>query len=190
MNKNVNKNNRTNRTVVNALEYYDKNMERNFKTFNKAKYLSFPKEDSDIKGDIVRTKINLYNNEKKKIFDSKFEIIGIYENQTKTWSWAWSIPKLPKNKTYTSRKILNYGLDLESDNVESSFLRAELITGRFRISNLIQLDLHVSVASYISKIPNIYKYIFKQKTSDSDLIEIDDSLDDSNYSIYYLFLLD
>lgn len=184
--------NNVTRTVVNALEYYDKNSEKNEKLFKEAKYINFPSDDKDSKSDIVRTKMILYDENKKEIFRSKFEIIGIYENLTKTWSWAWSIPKLPKNKSYISRKILNYGLDLESDNINNTFLRTELITGRFRISNHIQLDLHVSLASYISKMPNVYRYIYKESNTEGEYIKISDTdndNDDSDYSIYYLFLL-
>lgn len=183
-----NTNNKINTLLVNSLEYYDKNTEIINKELKKAKYLNFPKDDG-IKGDIVRTKINFFDKEKNLLNSSKFEIIGIYENQTKTWSWAWSIPKLPKNKSYISRKILNYGLDLDTDNIDTTFLRSELITGRFRISNLVQLDIHVSIASYISKMPRVYKYVYKQ-SDNIDYIKINNSLDDSNYSIYYLFLLD
>lgn len=186
-------NNPVTNMIVNALEYYDKNMEKNDKLFKQTYYINFPKIDKELKGDLVRRRISMYNKKKEEIFTSKYEIIGIYENQTKTWSWGWAIPKLPKNQTYILRKILNYGLDLEPENTHNSFLRTELITGRFRISKLLQLDLHVAIASYISKMPNVYMYIYDKSKANihSEYVDVVDLSETSkNFSIYFLFLLD
>jgi hypothetical protein len=64
------------------------------------------------------------------------------------------VPYLSKNSTYTSRKILNYGLDLGPNQ---EYLKSELITSRFRITNPIQLDIHTAISSYLSQIPTIFQ---------------------------------
>ena len=94
--------------------------------------------------------------------------------------------------SYISRKILNYGLDLTPDE---QFLKSELITSRFRISSKIQLDIHVALASYLTKMPLIYKHITipntKTSTEDDNIIEIvTDVNDETFHTQYYLFLLD
>lgn len=182
-----------NNIVVNSLAYYDKNTEKYEPMFSNVKYINFPPGDKSIKGDISRRYIAMYDKNKKEIYKSRYEIIGIYENTSKTWSWAWSIPKLKKNITYISRQILNYGLDLDVSEQNSLFLKSELITGRFRITSDIQLDLHASIASYISKQPIVYKFIFHRDSADTtaDMVEVVDDVElDGNYSMYYLFILD
>jgi len=179
-----------NNIVVNALAYYDKNTEKFEPMFKDAVYVLFPKDDS--KGDIARRKILFMDKNKQELFKSNYEIIGIYENTTKTWTWAWSIPKLKKNVTYISRKILDYGLniDIDESNVTNAFLKAELITGRFRISNQIQLDLHMGIASYLSHNPIVYKFVFYPEESTETFVKIRDEDPSKAYSAYYLFILD
>ena len=84
---------------------------------------------------------------KKKFYRSRYEIIGLYTSENNIWAWSWAIQCF-KNNTNIARKIWNYGAVLDP-NV--GFLKTELITSRFKISNKIQLDIHVAIASYISK---------------------------------------
>jgi hypothetical protein len=77
-----------------------------------------------------------------------------------------------KNSTYLSRKLLNYGLDI--DNEELIQLKSELITSRFKIKNTLQLDIHLALAGYLCKNPIIYKHIIGEKET----------------MTYYMFLLD
>lgn len=176
--------------VMNALEYYDKNSERNDKYLKNVKFLRFIDVSDQNKGDIEKAQIIMFNDEKIEIFRSRYELIGQFNRTTNTWIWAWALPKVTKNKNYISRKILNYGLDIDADNPNSTFLKAELITGRFRITDDVQLDLHVAIASYISKMPNVYMFI-KDKTKISiPLVEQGDMDTSNDYIIFYLFLLD
>jgi len=96
-----------------------------------------------------------------------------------------------------------YGTELDS---QQNFLKSELITSRFKINNSIQLDIHASIASYLSKKPMIFKMKqFKNKEIKNNLINIkypdyskkiltsdidvnEQSTED--YIEYYLFLLD
>lgn len=188
---NENLNDSSIKLVTNALEYYDKNKDKNLEKFKGLKYINFL-GDND-KGDLSRKKLLLYDENKVHKKTYKYEFIGVFYKQTETWSWGWAIPHVPKKLTFILRKILNYGFDLEPENLNNQFLRTELITGRFRISNPIQLDLHTAIASYISKIPNTFAYIYDKKRQDYnaefiELINLENASDD--YIIYYLFLFE
>lgn len=175
--------------VTNSLEYYDKNMEKYDKIISKIKYWKVESVDSDLE----HSKIIFYDKNKKEIFKTRYEIIGLYNDISNTWVWAWSIPFFRRNSTYISKKILNYGLDIPPDT-ENRFLKSELITSRFRVSDKIQLDLHVSIASYISKKPMIYNLIYRDTNeylNQQDYYKVVDNIDEiNNYVSMYIFLLD
>lgn len=159
--------------VLNALKYYDTNNEKYLKIFSRVKYYSLIMTPSDIE----HNKIILYDQEKKEIFRSRYEVLGIYYLHFKLWVWGWSISSLRKNEILLSKKVLNYGIDLERD---FSFLKSELITSRFRISDEMQLDIHVAIASYIAKNPMICKIPYPP-------IDGGVSFDDPNTKIYEIY---
>jgi len=146
--------------ILNSLNYYDKKREKYNKILSKIKYVSFKKTDSDMK----HNTIIFYDKNKKQLFQSRYELVGAYNNYSNTWIWAWSMPQISKNLQYTSRKILNYGLDIIDDYDNNNiFLKTELITSRFRISDPVQLDIHLSIAAYIAKIPIIFNLYYSPK---------------------------
>ncbi len=139
--------------VNNAFEYFDKNNEKYKDKFNDVLYISLERKDNDLEHSII----SFYNKDLKLLFSYKFERIGLYDKKTNIWSWAWTVPYLNKNETNIIRKILYYGAELNSNSL---FLKTELITSRFRITNNAQLDLHCAIASYLAKKPLIFKYKF------------------------------
>ena len=173
------------KTVTNALEYYDANIEKYKNIFKNIKYIKFAHGENDMSYNII----NMYDKNKDKIYSSRYEVIGIYNNEYNLWVWSWSIPTMKKNNTFTTKKIVNYGIDLDP---KYKFLKSELITSRFRISNPIQIDIHLSLASYLSKNPVIFKYnIGKQHTETIDEEYVDVTITDTDYyQSYYLFILD
>ena len=173
--------------ISDSLEYYDANSEKYQDILKRIKYVKFV----DVMNDMQHNVIYMYDNNKNLLIKSRYEIIGVYNNKSRTWTWAWSIPRFRKNTTYIARKIVNYGMDLDP---ESRFLKTELITSRFRITNPIQLDIHAAIASYLSKKYIVYKYIsYVNFTADiNGLVDITNISKDNidEYSIYYMFLLD
>ena len=173
--------------ISDSLEYYDNNTEKYNDFFKKVRYIKF----ADVMKDMQHNVIFMYDNSKQQILKSRYEIIGVYNNKSRTWTWAWSIPRFRKNTTHIARKIINYGMDLDP---ESRFLKTELITSRFRITNPIQLDIHAAIASYLSKKYLVYKYVsYINFTIDqSGLVDITNIPKENKdeYSIYYMFLLD
>jgi len=173
--------------VTNSLEYYDKNREKYDKMISTIKYYKIIR----VKSDLDHSKIVFYDKNKEKILETRYEIIGLYNNTSRTWIWAWSVPYFEKNSTFISKKILNYGLDIPS-KPEYRFLKSELVTSRFRVSDQVQLDIHISVASYISKNPLVYSLIIDPSLSEtSEFTEIKrEPVDNNDYYMLYLFLLD
>lgn len=175
--------------VTKSLEYYDNNKEKYTPIISKIKFIKFELGTSDMD----RTTFIAYNKNKEEIFRSRIEYIGTYFTYSRTWAWSWAVPDYPKNTTFISRKIFNYGLDLDpsTDNI---FLRAELLTSRFRISNEIQLDIHVAISSYLSKNPLVYPlYLYPDQEDIEGFMKAFNSSevsDEKEYQILYLFLLD
>lgn len=142
--------------LTNALVYYDNNTEKYSKFYDKAKYYRIITAASDGDYNILV----FYDKNKTEFFRSQYETLGGYLGELKLWVWGWSLEDR-KKQYLTAKKLLNYGLDLDNDNW---FLKKELITPRFRIPSVFQLDLHVSIASYISKRQFILKLVIPQTT--------------------------
>jgi hypothetical protein len=168
--------------VTNSLKYYDTNNDKYNKLYSKFKYYMIIKAESDTE----HHTFVFYDENRKEILRTRYEIIGTFQTTSNVWVWAWALPSLNKNLTNVSRKILNYGFDILPG--ENSFLRSELITSRFKIHGKLQLDIHVSIASYISKKNIIYHF----STGDhigSDIYSINIHPGENELS-YYIYLLD
>ena len=176
--------------VRDSLEYYDKYYELYKTKFDKVTYLKIEKSNNDH----IQDELHFFDDDKKFLFKSRFEFIGIHEKNLNLWSWAWSLPYLSKKNTNIIRKILNYGTELEPS---AHFLKSELITSRFKINHSIQLDIHSGIAAYLAKKPVIYKFIFFEfaKYDENQLINVknyDYKQGDAttNYINYFFYLLD
>ena len=138
--------------VTSALDYYDKHCE-NFNSFvSNIKYYKYEIHT----GDMERNIITLYDKDKKVVLKSKVEHIGQFFSDYKLWAWSWALPLYNKNVSYITKKMFEYGLNLDPDK-ENLFLKTELITSRFRITDPIQLEVHIAMAAYLSKNPYILK---------------------------------
>ena len=185
--------------VRDSLEFYDKNTEKYKKIIDNVTFVKFEESINDHEHNYIY----LYDEDKNELFNSRYEYIGLFEPKINIWTWAWAIPAINKKNTNIVRKLLMYGTELDS---QQNFLKSELITSRFKINNSIQLDIHASIASYLSKKPMIFKMKqFKNKEIKNNLINIkypdyskkiltsdidvnEQSTED--YIEYYLFLLD
>lgn len=185
--------------VKSSLEYFDKNMEIRSKTLSKFKFV---KIITNTNIDMDRNIIIFYDKNGTELHKSKYERLGTYYNLSNTWIWSWANPTRNKNETYISKNILKYGLDIDVDKSKSDFndmmfIKTELVTSRFRISDPIQLDVHIALSSYISKIPLIIPFVYiakdkKEKPSSlkkfySNYI---DAFKHKNFQISFFFILD
>lgn len=169
--------------VSDALEYYDLNNEKFGPFFKKVKSIKFEEATSDTDS----YKIIFFDKDGNILGKSGYENIGIYTQKGKIWTWAWSISTFAKSTVNIIRKVLNYGIDID---VKKRFLKNELITSRFKISDKTQIDIHIALASYLSKQPAIF--IYKKIPY---LLEIETVRDVNFYSkeedlYYFLFILD
>lgn len=147
--------------IPDALKYYDAIYEKYKPIFDKITSNERVIHNSDMERNVIKC----FDDNKELVFESRYEVVGIYSYIQKVWCWAWSIPFFSKNNTYISRKMLYYGLDSEE-----KFIKMRLTTSRFTVSDKIELDIHVAIAAYLTK-----KVIFRFK--------------EQNIT-YYLFLLD
>lgn len=168
--------------IKNALNYYDKNNQKYEDKFKNVRYVSSDYSDSK---DTEQTIKYFYDENFKLLFKSRCEYIGILNEKYGIWSWAWSIGFFKKNETNIIRKILLYGTELDP---KSMFLKSELISSRFKITNKIQLDIHLAIVSYLSKKSIVFCQNYSTKIIDNKYIDIFDITND--VSKIYLFLLD
>lgn len=145
--------------IRNALEYYDKNIYEMNDALERGESYKFTSMSKDTEKSVV----TFYDKDNKKIFSSRFEVVGTYTEPLELWAWSWAIPTIHKNMSYMSRRLLMYGLDLDYIT-EGKNLKTELITSRFRIANKMQIDLHLAIAAYLTKQP----YIFEMKPMTND----------------------
>ena len=172
--------------ITDALEYYDNNNDKYEELLKKVTYVELKKHTGEMNND----EMILYDKDKKVILTSRYELIGIYENLSKTWIWAWSMPSLPSKSTKLSKKILYYGTEL---GPEYTFLKAELVTSRFQITNEIQMDMHIAISSYLSKQPLIFKYyLYASNLSKETVVNVKSKNEntDEMFSINVMTLLD
>ncbi len=181
-----------NNIIAQSLEYYDKNTEINKELINKIEYVKTIRKKEEGSFDLIE----FYDKDFNLLKKSKYEILGIYSSEGSIWTWGWSIALLTKDLVNTSKKIFNYGFDLDTDNL---FLKNELVTSRFKISNKIQIDMHVAIGSYLSKKQFIFSYkIYNNYIEkkhfvhhkDLQLFSVKKNYENENFNEYYLIILE
>lgn len=137
-----------------ALDYYDK---------HNIEYLKYIKSDNiSLDRDKNIIKFNDINN----ISEFKYEFLGIFDNTTNVWMWAWLVPEFMYNETNIVRKLMNYGLKIcptptNRLNNEQLYLKTQMVNGRFLLYDEFQLDLHLAISSYLAK--DNFKFIYYKK---------------------------
>ncbi len=96
----------------------------------------------------------------------KYEILGIFDNTSRIWMWAWMVPDYMFNETEIVRKLLNYGLKITPSIVsrvtdDRLYLKTQLVNSRFLLDDNFQLDLHLALSSYLAK--DNFKFIYSKK---------------------------
>ena len=105
-------------------------------------------------------------------FSFNYEILGLYDIKTRVWAWSWSFPLLQKAFIYESRQLLNYALDkkiITLEDQESLFIKTQLTNSRLSIPDSFQLDILLSLCSYL--LQQRIKFIYPEINKDnSDII--------------------
>lgn len=153
--------------ISNALIYYD-SAKPVIRYLKKYTYYSGYKTTTDYE----RSTFTFRDNETKEIvLETEVEILAVYYDKYKIWSWAWSQTGLSNSENYLSKEILLYALGLRS---ELSYIKSILTTSRGIIGDTNQIDINLAVGSSVIKQPYIFPFIFPI---------------DNNYLIYYFILL-
>ena len=118
----------------------------------------------------------------KKIY--KYEVLGIFDNTTGIWMWAWMVPEFLYNETLIVKKLLNYGLKINPSILtkiadDKLYLKTQLVNSRFVLQDEFQLELHLAISSYLAK--DSFKFIYsRRKYLSSDKLKY--------IKVYYLIL--
>lgn len=178
--------------ITDSLANYDKNQFEQKKMLKNEHHINF----IDTNDDINNNKIRIFDNNNRLICTADYEEIGTYDMGGNLWAWAWSNPSSSKKVTKIIRNLLNYGFSLD---VKKDYnLKLELTNSRNIITDTIQIDIYLAIASELSKIPNVYKIAIPKDTRewavrrennelDYDVIK-DYEYQDAQFKILYIFL--
>ena len=74
------------------------------------------------------------------------------------------IPLIDNEKSTIAKKLLNYGLNIypSNENQEEIYLKTQLLNSRFLIQDKFQLEIHLALASYLSRENFKFLYPIKQ----------------------------
>jgi hypothetical protein len=169
--------------IINALEYYDTNMEKYEHIFDNLHYeIKYPENNYGY------LKLEFYNDKNEFQFESKFEMFGEYFIDKKMWIWSWATTKMKQNSTNVSRQLWIYGSKLASEN---KFLRLLLTTSRFTISNIKHIDTHLAISAYLTKTIFLYRlYLYDGKISYSNYGGLNNNYNKEIVKVLYIKLID
>lgn len=144
-----------------ALSYYDKQKRKHQEYYKNEYHVELNEDGSDLE----LPTFHLYHNNKL-IKKGEYNIIGLYFKDIKQWSWAWMVNYRRKNETYLSRKLFNYALDLNFDNLEQSqrekalqiIIRNELMNPYITIDHPVQLEQYIALGLYLTHTDMVYKF--------------------------------
>ena len=151
-----------NNFIKNSIEYYDSKQNDLLSNLKLLKKHEIIKKDnsSDLRENIFIIKNKENDNI---IYESKYEIIGKIDKKNKILTWSWSLPDINKNKTYISRTLLNYGLDLKDKNLIE--LKTMLTNSKIKFNDDLSLGFLRIIIIFLSKkdfceVIDDYVYIF------------------------------
>jgi hypothetical protein len=110
-----------------------------------------------------------------------YNILGVFDNINHIWMWAWMVPDFLMTETVFVKKLLNYGLKIDSTvsnkvsqdrlsqdrlsqdrlsqdrlsqdrlSQDRLYLKTQLVNSRFLLEDNFQLELHLAISYYLSK---------------------------------------
>ena len=162
--------------IVKSFNHYDEQITKNRENIEyiKNEYLEFRDDTLQDSDDTL-----LYKKSSKKqheIFIKgalyTFQELGFFDVETKTWIWSWCIPKISKLLIEESKFLLKYGLALDIKNEDTYYLKFLLINSRIYFEDEIQLNILISICSYLlgNRIRFIYQRDITRKNNENVLI--------------------
>ena len=111
-----------------------------------------------------RDNVTVTFNENGKIYET--EVLGIFTNKYKTFTWSWSLPSKFYGPSNLSKKLFDfyYDKDITTEyDVHDFFLRNIFITSRIQIKDSEELEVILALSEYVLKETNDFKFIFPIK---------------------------
>lgn len=173
-----------------VIHYYDRNKIKYYDIVSNIDKIDIVPNSNDMEHNIMK----LYDSDGNLLIESRFEFLGYYNNSTQTWIWAWAVPSLSKNTKNISTNLLKYGLDLDN---RQKILKNEFINSRFQITSNMQLETHIALSSYISRVPMVIELYYTVEVNQNFITKqkLDEYLKQSGkknifYMKYYVYILD
>ena len=195
--------------IPDALRYYDQNTERFLKLRRMIRYI---KNVTAAAGDTYGTDhivISFYDENKKVLFTTRIEMIGSHHKAEQIWVWGWAVPVINKAMTTIIRDVFIYGTDINVStngifDEQKILLKNELLSSRSIVTDIIQVETHCALASYLTKqemvlpISNLSdnEYVPYYDYYSSTSLELVSGLgalnlpEDNTAVTYYMFILD
>jgi|MDTC01.1.fsa_nt_gb hypothetical protein len=129
-----------NNLIKSSIEYYDLK-ESDFRSI---KYDILYENKSDLNYNNII--IDSISNNKKKF---NYEILCKIDKNNKMIIWSWALPNIEKNKTFISRNLLKYGLDLNDDSLIE--LKNILINSKIRYQNVNSMNILFYIFFFLTK---------------------------------------
>jgi hypothetical protein len=158
--------------IKKSLDYYDNQIKENSLYLENTEF-EFEPTNYQNKANINSYKI-IKNNDIIK--EGRYELLGIFDFQTKIWISGWSIMMDKGFYTYNSlsRELFDYVYNLqlyvnEYDRDLYNYIHNQLTNSRILIEDSIELEIYLSTISYLLKnkinfIYNDIKYLNNDKT--------------------------
>ena len=129
-----------NNLIKSSIEYFDLK-ETEFKSIN---YDILYENKSDLNYNNII--INSIQNKNKKF---NYEILCKIDKNNKMIIWSWALPNIEKNKTFVSRNLLKYGLDLNDESLIE--LKNILINSKIRYQNINSMNILFYIFLFLTK---------------------------------------
>ena len=97
------------------------------------------------------------------------ELLGVFNYQSRVFSWSYILPKFYYGDTYLTKRLLNYSLENEPEfeyDKALFYLKVMFTNSRFYVETFEELEVLLAVSAYILK-DNI-KFIATRKNILSD----------------------
>ena len=80
----------------------------------------------------------------------KYNIIGVFQENIKTFTWAWHLNILRRNYIKT-KQLLIHSLNTSSDTLKDAYIRRLLTSSTIHNISLDTLTIVLSLATYLTK---------------------------------------
>jgi hypothetical protein len=181
--------------VQTALELYDKNSDKYDSLMKNIKYYQLKLIDGTTTN---ARKFHFYDENKKELFNSSFEIIGVHfkskneEFKSKNkefWKWGWAISSVKQHNII--KRVLIYAIELEiskTTNDDRRLVKQFLTKSEQEVDGVYSVDILCSITSYLAKQEFIMP--IKNFKTEENIHEYDNTRNiiNNDDDIWYFFL--